>query len=177
MLLQMYGCGLSEINPQFQTSCTMSRRIQRRGPVYKHILIPTDGTALSRKAIKQGVRLARRLGAKVTVFIATPNFRFYTLDPMMSRDSPERYLSDCRKYAKRALDAAQKLAAAQHVRCRTQHVVADHPYKAIIGAAGRSRCDLIVMASHGRRGVSRFVLGSETNKVLSHSNIPVLVCR
>ena len=145
--------------------------------MYKHILIPTDGTALSHKAIKQGLKLAKSVGARVTGFIATPSFRFYTLDPMMSRDSPERYQRDSRKYAERVLGAVQKAAAAQRVRCRGEHVVADHAYKAIILAARRNRCDLIVMASHGRRGVSRFVLGSETTKVLTHTTIPVLVCR
>jgi nucleotide-binding universal stress UspA family protein len=145
--------------------------------VYKHILIPTDGSALSHKAFKQGLKLAKSLGASVTGLIATPSFRFYTLDPLMSRDSPERYERDSRKYAERSLGALQKAAKAMGVRCRVQHVVSDSPYEAIIQAAGRSRCDLIVMASHGRRGVSRFVLGSETNKVLTHTSKPVLVCR
>jgi nucleotide-binding universal stress UspA family protein len=145
--------------------------------VYKHILIPTDGTRLSQKAIKQGLKLAKSLRARVTGFIATPSFRFYTLDPMMSRDSPEQYKIDSRKYAERALSVVKKTAAAARVPCRTEHVVGDHAYKAIVRAAGRNRCDLIVMASHGRHGVSRFVLGSETNKVLTHTRIPVLVCR
>lgn len=146
-------------------------------PVYRHILIPTDGTRLSQKAIRQGLKLAKKLKARVTGFIATPSFRFYTLDPMMSRDTPERYRIDSRKFAERALNVVKHAAASEGVPCRTEHVIADNAYKAIINAAGRNHCDLIVMASHGRRGVSRFVLGSETNKVLAHSKMPVLVCR
>lgn len=176
MLLASAKVALSKIK-----IISIVRRIMTKrsggGPVYKHILIPTDGTRLSNKAIRQGMKLAKKLKARVTGFIATPSFRFYTLDPLMSRDSPERYRIDSRKYAERALNAVKHAAAAEGVPCRTEHVVEDNAYKAIVNAAGRNRCDLIVMASHGRRGVSRFVLGSETNKVLAHARMPVLVCR
>ncbi len=145
--------------------------------MFRHILIPTDGTRFSHRAIKQGVKLARKLGAQVTGLIATPTFRFYTLDPLMSRDSPDQYRRDSRKYAERALGLLKNAAQAEGVRCHTEHVVRDNVHEAIIQAARRNRCDLIVMASHGRRGVSGLLLGSETNKVLSHSKMPVLVCR
>ena len=145
--------------------------------MYRHILIPTDGTRFSQKAVRQGLKLARKLGARVTGLIATPSFRFFTLDPLMSRDSPEQYRRDSRKYAERALSFVKAAAKSEGVRCRTEHAVRDSVHQAIIEAVRRNRCDLIVMASHGRRGVSRFLLGSETSKVLSHSRIPVLVCR
>jgi nucleotide-binding universal stress UspA family protein len=145
--------------------------------MYKHILIPTDGSKFSQKAIKQGVALAQALGARVTGFIATPSFRYLTLDPLMAADSPDRYKRDSKKLAKKALDAVSKFASAADVACAREHVVDNRPFQAIIRAAKRNRCDLIFMASHGRMGVAGVLLGSETAKVLTHSKIPVLVCR
>jgi nucleotide-binding universal stress UspA family protein len=145
--------------------------------MYKRILIPTDGSKLSDKAIKEGVKLAKTLGARVTGFIATPRFRVVTVDPLMMTDTPQQYQRHSKKLAAKALDVVKRAAQSAGVRCDTTHVTADHPYDAIIRAARRNRCDLILMASHGRKGVSGFLLGSETMKVLTHSKIPVLVCR
>jgi nucleotide-binding universal stress UspA family protein len=128
--------------------------------MYKRILIPTDGSALSQKAVDEGVKFAQSVGAEVRAVIATPSF-----------------LRDTRKLAKKALDAVKKAASAAGVPCNSRHVVSDHPFEAIIKTAKRDRCDLIFMASHGRKGVSGLLLGSETAKVLTHSKIPVLVCR
>ena len=145
--------------------------------MYKRILIPTDGSSLSQKAAIQGVKLAQSLGAEVRAVMATPSFRIFTLDPRMTTDSSAEYTRDTKKLAKKALNAVKKLAAAAGVPCNTMHVVSDHPFDAIIKTAKRERCDLIFMASHGRKGVSGLLLGSETAKVLTHSKIPVLVCR
>ncbi len=145
--------------------------------MYKRILIPTDGSALSRKAVKEGVKLAKSVGAEVEAFTATPRFRVFTLDSTMATDAAAEYRRDSKKAAKKALDAVRKAAASAGVPCRTEHVVSDYPYEAIIQAAKRDRCDLIFMASHGRKGVAGVLLGSETAKVLTHSKTPVLVCR
>jgi len=145
--------------------------------VYKHILIPTDGSALSETAIRQGVALARSLNAKVTAITAFPNFRTFAVEPMMLTDTPEQYRRDCETLGAKYLDVAREAARLAGVQCQTIQVVSDHPYEAIIDAARAQGCDLILMASHGRKGVSALVLGSETTKVLTHSKTPVLVCR
>jgi nucleotide-binding universal stress UspA family protein len=132
--------------------------------MHQHILIPTDGSDLSHKAIDYGMALAKSVNAKVTVL--TVSIPFYTLavESGMITDTPEQY-------------GANEAALAAGVRCDTMHVEHGHPYLAIIDTAARKSCDLIVMASHGRRGISAIVLGSETVKVLTHSTIPVLVFR
>jgi nucleotide-binding universal stress UspA family protein len=145
--------------------------------MYKHILIPTDGTELSRMAVKQGMALAKSLGAKVTVLTTFPTFHFVAVDPVLITATPATFRKDCEAAAERYLSAAADAAAAAGVACEGVHLEHDHPYEAIIDTAGARGCDLIFMASHGRKGVAAFVLGSETTKVLTHSKIPVLVCR
>ena len=146
--------------------------------MYKHILIPVDGSNLSRKAIKQGVAFAKSVGARITLVTVTPTFHmFFAAEPPMVIDTKAEYEKDCRLRARKILDAAGKVAAAARVRYGAVHVVNDQPYKAIINTAQRKRCDLIFMASHGWKGLGALILGSETNKVLTHSKIPVLVCR
>ena len=127
--------------------------------MFKHILIPTDGSKLSVKAAKQAVKLAKSLRAKVTGFYAAPDYN-------------QTYYGD--GYI---LSAIEVEAEVEKVPCEVFHSISDSPYEAIIDAARKKKCDLIVMASHGRRGLSAVVLGSETQKVLVHSKIPVLVCR
>lgn len=144
--------------------------------MYKHVLIPTDGSALSEMAIRHGMTLARAVGAKVTVLTVSLPFRSFAVDPVMVTDTPPRYEEDCKGLAEKALGIARTEAGAG-VSCETLHVTQAQPYQAIIETAQKRACDLICMASHGRRGVSALVLGSETNKVLTHSKIPVLVCR
>jgi nucleotide-binding universal stress UspA family protein len=145
--------------------------------MYKHILIPTDGSPLSAKAIDQGIGLAKSLGAKVTGMTVSIPFHTFALDPLMVSDTAERYKEDCEDRAKKFLGVITAATMAAGVPGKVAHVVADHPYEAIIDAAKSNGCDLIVMASHGRKGASALVLGSETQKVLTHSTIPVLVCR
>src|SRR5712692_6060949 len=148
-----------------------------RDPMYKHILIPSDGSPLSEDDVRQGIALARSLGAKTTVITVSPFFHTFVLDPGMIIDTPQEYQRECEAFAAKILGIAEAVAKAAGVPFRGLHVIHDHPYAAIIEAAQKNQCDLIFMASHGRKGVSALILGSETTKVLTHSKIPVLVCR
>lgn len=142
-----------------------------------HILIPTDGSDLSNEAIQYGTGIAKALSAKVTgVTVSTP-FHVLTLEPGMITDTPESYKERMNAVSAKRLARVQEAAAAAGVACEVVHVEHEHPYQAIIDVGKTKGCDLIVMASHGRRGLSAMVLGSETVKVLTHSTIPVLVCR
>jgi nucleotide-binding universal stress UspA family protein len=145
--------------------------------MYKHILIPTDGSALSEEAIRQGVAFAKSINATVTAVTVSPSFHTMSMDTMMLSDTREQYQKDCDARAERYLAFAREIARASGVPCEAVHVVNDHPYEGIIEAARTKGCDLIFMASHGRKGVAALVLGSETTKVLTHSKIPTLVCR
>lgn len=145
--------------------------------MYKHILIPTDGSALSQEAVEHGVRLAKVIGAKVALLTVTEPFHIFSFEVDQLEDTRESYRKHSTENATRILSKAEAIAASAGVSYNKIHVEADQPYLAIIRAAEEHRCDLIVMASHGRRGVSALVLGSETVKVLTHSAIPVLVCR
>lgn len=145
--------------------------------MHTHILIPTDGSTLSQAAVEYGIALAKSVGAKVTVMTVSAPFHTLAVEPAMVTDTPERYAKQVAALATKYLDAAKEVASAASVSCETAHVEHDHPYLAIIETAAKKSCDLIVMASHGRRGLSAIVLGSETSKVLTHSNIPVLVVR
>jgi len=145
--------------------------------MYKHILIPTDGSALSEMAIRQGILFAKSMQARVTAMTVSIPFHAFALDPVMLSDTPGQYERDCEELAEKCLGVAKAEASVAGVSCETLHVQAPHPYEAIIDAARKGGCDLIFMASHGRKGVSALVLGSETTKVLTHSKIPVLVCR
>jgi nucleotide-binding universal stress UspA family protein len=145
--------------------------------MHRHIPIPTDGSALSQAAVEYGVALAKSVGAKVTVLTASTPFHTFAVDPVMVTDTPDQYAKRVAAYAKRQLGAAKEIALAASVSCETVHVEHEHPYLAIIETAAKKSCDLIVMASHGRRGISAVMLGSETSKVLTHSSIPVLVVR
>jgi nucleotide-binding universal stress UspA family protein len=145
--------------------------------MYTHILIPTDGSPLSVAAVKQGIALARSLNAKVTGLTVSAPFHTFALDPMMVSDTPETYKADCDARAEKLLGFVKTVAKAAGVRCAVEHVMTDHPYEAIIDTARDKGCDLIFMASHGRKGMSAVLLGSETVKVLTHSKTPVLVCR
>ena len=145
--------------------------------MYKHILIPTDGSDLSSMAVRQGVLLARSIDARVTIITVSPTFRMLSADPFMATATPETYRRESVAEAMRYLAAGAAAAKEGGVPCETVHVERDHPYEAIIDTAAERGCDLILMASHGRKGMAALVLGSETTKVLTHSKIPVLVCR
>jgi nucleotide-binding universal stress UspA family protein len=149
--------------------------------MYKHILVPTDGSALSLKAAKAAVDLAKVHKAKVTALhVMAPYVPPTAGDGIMyypETFSPEQYKKAVEKEAQKALRKVQAAAAAKKVACDTVAVTHDQPWETIIATAKKRKCDLIVMASHGRRGIAGLLLGSETTKVLTHSRIPVLVCR
>jgi len=145
--------------------------------MYKKILVPTDGSPLSAAAITHGIRLAKSTGAAVVGMTISVPFHTFALDPMMVSDTKESYKKDCEARATKDLGAITAAARAAGVPCEAMHVDAEHPYEGIIDTARSAGCDLIVMASHGRKGASALVLGSETAKVLTHCKIPVLVCR
>jgi nucleotide-binding universal stress UspA family protein len=145
--------------------------------MYTNILIPTDGSELAEKAVKHGIALAKRIGAKVTVLTVLQPFHTFTTDTQMIEDTPAQYKTPMQEHAEESLGAVAAAAQAAGVACETVQVEHKHPYQAIINIAGLNGCDLIVMASHGRRGISAIVLGSETVKVLTHCKIPVLVHR
>jgi nucleotide-binding universal stress UspA family protein len=148
--------------------------------MYKHILVSTDGSKLSLKAIRTAAVLASKLGARLTGVYVMPEYvpPIYGEAAMyIPEASPKRFKEAVEKDAKAALAVIAKEASAAGVRCTALKVTNSQPWSAIIGAARSKKCDLIVMASHGRRGLAGLLLGSETTKVLTHSKVPVLVCR
>src|SRR5215831_17220375 len=149
----------------------------RRPRLFKNILVATDGSDLAAKAVEQGILLAKAVGAKVTAVTVTEPFNVLSLSPSELGYTPIEYRKYAEAYADKLLGTVSATAKSSGVVCETLHVEHVLIYKAIIDAAEARRCDLIVMASHGRRGVSAVVLGSETVKVLTHSKIPVLVYR
>src|SRR6516164_2630211 len=145
--------------------------------MFKHLLLPTDGSRLSEAAIHAGVQFAKSIDAKVTAFYAMPKFHMLTYQTEMLTDTKEQFAKDCKAHADRFLAVVVQAAKAADVPCETALQSSDQPYEAIIATAQERGCDLIMMASHGRRGAQAFILGSETQKVLTHSKIPVLVFR
>lgn len=145
--------------------------------MFKHILLPTDGSKLSEKSIKQGIRMAKALKASVTALHVSPRFHTYSYQMGLMDVTLAEYEKAFEASARNYLDFAKKAATRAGVECNVMHVTSDQPFKEIIWAARRKKCDLILMASHGRRGVGGFLLGSEVQKVLTHSTIPVLVYR
>jgi nucleotide-binding universal stress UspA family protein len=145
--------------------------------MFKHILIPTDGSDLSRKAVLYGVQLAKSSKARVTALTVTDPYRVATMDAVLIPVDEGEYEEQSQRLADRALEQVKMAADAAGVACETIRELHDQPYRAIIDSAHALNCDVIVMASHGRRGLSALLLGSETVKVLTHSTIPVLVYR
>lgn len=145
--------------------------------MFKHILIPTDGSDLARKALLYGVQLAKESHAKVTALTIRPPYVIASMDMIGAIGSQDVFEAETLRYADYALTQAKMAGEAAGVAVDTVQEVGDQPYRAIIECAKANRCDLIVMASHGRRGISALILGSETSKVLTHSSIPVLVYR
>jgi len=145
--------------------------------MYKHILLPTDGSELSERAVREGIRFAKFIGARLTALHTTPQFYPTQLPAHTIVERAREHEERSKEHAKRALDAVEQAAREAGVACTALHRVSDSPWDEIIKVATERSCDLVFMASHGRRGVSALLLGSETNKVLTHSKIPVLVCR
>jgi nucleotide-binding universal stress UspA family protein len=147
--------------------------------MFKHILVPTDGSQLSSDSAQRAVVFAKEAGARITFFFAKPDYpvAFYGEGALIDPTTPERFAEMADRQAKDILAQCQALATQAGVPCGVLANVSDVPYQAIIDAASTAGCDLIFMASHGRRGFSGLLLGSETQKVLTHSTIPVLVYR
>jgi nucleotide-binding universal stress UspA family protein len=149
--------------------------------MYKHILVSTDGSPLSDKAAEAAIKLAKLAGARITVFHAVepyPLHGAYAAEASgVPELQPELFAQRSVEYAKRVLGAVASAASAANVQCTTDYTTSRSPFQAIVDKASKEGCDLIVMASHGRRGLEGLLLGSETQKVLTHSSIPVLVYR
>ena len=147
--------------------------------MYKHILIATDGSEPAQTPVAQGLGLAKELGAKVSVVTIT--------EPYWGPETPEEmaiafptidiYEKDAAISAAKCLSAVDSAALKLGVSCDTKHLSDRYPAEAIIDYAKDKNCDLIVMASHGRRGIRRLLLGSQALDVLTHSSVSVLICR
>ena len=142
--------------------------------MYRHILIPTDGSKLAEHGVAHGLALANSVGAKVSVIFVVEPFSEMT----------GRFLEAVAKYAElrkeqavTTLDHAANEAKKKGISCETIQVINAQPHQAIIAAAEEKGCDLIVMSTHGRSGLSMLLIGSVTNKVLTHAKTPVLVCQ
>jgi nucleotide-binding universal stress UspA family protein len=141
--------------------------------MYRHILIPTEGSELAERGVAHGLALAKSLGARVSVIFVLEAF-----SEMTGRflEAVATYAELRKEQVKSVLDRAANAAAKAGISCETIQAEGGQPHQAIIAAAENGGCDLIVMSSHGRSGVSVLLIGSVTNKVLAHAKIPVLVC-
>ena len=147
-------------------------------PMFKHLLISTDGSSLGNKAAKAGIELAQALGAKVTAYYAIEQLQIYDEGYMMDQQMIDRLEESARAAGQKRVDAIGKMAKAAGVPfVSVMMTQASTAYEGIIDAAKKRKCDVIFMASHGRRGLSRLMMGSLTQKVLAYSRIPVVVYR
>jgi len=145
--------------------------------MFKHILLPTDGSELSLRAVDTGIGLAASLGARVHAFHVIVPFPATVYFSEFAVANESSYTHEAMANAERYLAEVRRRAQAAGLACEGSHEVDAHPYSAIVGAARKQQCDLIVMASHGWRGFDRLLLGSETHKVILNGDVPVLVCR
>ena len=145
--------------------------------MFGHLLIATDGSALSESAGRRSITLAKTLGAKATAMTASIPYGKFTAEYVMVSDTEDAYNRECRSRAEGYLAVIKKAANAAGVACDEVHTFNDHAHEAIIEIAHQRGCDLICMASHGRSGLPALIVGSVTSKVLAQSRIPVLVWR
>ena len=144
--------------------------------MYRHILLPTDGSELSKAAMKHGIALAKAIGARVTALVVSTPLNSLVVDPSIISGALDQYKALVAEQTAKYLDNISSIAREAGVDCGTLCVEHDKPYEAIVDTAKQQGCDLVVMASHGLRGVSA-ILGSETLKVLTHTSVPILVYR
>ena len=144
--------------------------------MYQRILVPTDGSELSLKAAETAVELAQRLGSQLFAVSVKEPFPYSAIAEIQPI-APDVFYEAQEKLAIARVSAVEKQAEAAGVKCRGYTLESVHPWEAILQAAKAHECDLIVMASHGRKGVAALLLGSETHRVLSHGSLPVLVVR
>jgi len=147
--------------------------------MYKHLLIPTDGSELSSRSVTSGIEFAHILGAEVTFLYVQPEFPLPIAGEgaMLAPESREEFTQGTREQADRILKDALAAAERAGVKANSLTESSDVPYQVIINAASSQNCDLVFMASHGRKGLAGLLLGSETHKVLTHCKVPVLVYR
>ena len=145
--------------------------------MFKHILLPTDGSDLSTRAVKLGIELAQACHARVYALHVVSPYHTVSYMAEMLAATEATYMQEATARAERYLAQVQHAAKVANVEYDGSHVLNDHPHEAIIETVDKQHCDLVVMASHGRRGLKRVLLGSETQHVLTHSSIPVLVLR
>ena len=145
--------------------------------MFKNILLPTDGSNLSQVTIQKAVQLAKSLKAEITGISVVPEQKYYLYQTGINVQEKEETAKQHKRQAERNLAVIERAARGVGVPCETLCEIGDHPYETIIKVAEKRGCDLIMMASHGRRGLKGLLLGSETQKVLTHSRIPVLVHR
>lgn len=147
--------------------------------MFKHLLVSTDGSVLSDSTVARAVSFAKEAGARVTFFYAQPDFPMpiYGEGALIDPTTPEQFAQAAAEEAAAILAKAKAAADNAGVVADTDTLINEVPYEAIIDAANRHACDLIFMASHGRRGIAGLLLGSEATKVLTHSKIPVLIYR
>lgn len=148
--------------------------------MYKHILIATDGSELADKGVEHGFALARALGARVTVLTVTEPLPWRARQAALNagvEDPAGRYDQSISEEMKKRFSAISRQAEEKGIGVELAHEIDDHPAETIVRLADREKCDLIVMSSHGRRGVRRFILGSQTAEVVTTTTVPVLVIR
>jgi nucleotide-binding universal stress UspA family protein len=145
--------------------------------MFQQILLPTDGSDLSERAVLAGISFAKEIGAQVVGLTVRPEFHAFTYKAEMLEDTEPEFEAATAKQAEKYLKFITDAAGSAGVPCTAIQTVSDDPYEAILQTAKERKCDLIIMASHGRRGLKGVLLGSETQKVLVHSDIPVLVYR
>lgn len=145
--------------------------------MFQHILVPTDGSELSSRALDAAIELAAKLGARIHAFHVIAPFPASTYFAEFVLANEPKYTQEATANAERYLADARQRAATAGVHCDSSFEVDTRPYSAIVGATRKQQCDLIVMASHGWRGFDRLLLGSETHKVILNGDVPVLVCR
>jgi nucleotide-binding universal stress UspA family protein len=156
-------------------------RVERlRSPLehamFNRILVPTDGSDITHKAVATAIKLAKSVNARLYTLSVKEPFPYSAISEMQPTP-PQEFFDAQERIAAARVKEVRDIAEASGLQCDAQTVEALHPWEAVIDHAKRNECDLIVMASHGRRGVTALLLGSETQKVLTHTNIPVLVVR
>lgn len=145
--------------------------------MYKHLLVAIDGSELAQNAMRQGIALAKALDANVTIVTVTEPWHAYTAGDGTVIFPIEEYETSITQWARETLARAAQEARDAGLTCETIHMKDAYPGDGIVGTAEQQQCDLIVMGSHGRRGLTRLLLGSQANHVVTHSTRPVLVCR
>ncbi|MDB5935053.1 MAG: sulfate transporter [Massilia sp.] len=145
--------------------------------MFKRILVPTDGSEHSQRAVLGAVTFAKEIGAEVLGLTVIPKFHTLTFKAEMVEDTSAEFAIETQQRANTYLEFVRGAAREAGVACSCEQAVSDDPWKVIVATAADRQCDLIAMGSHGRRGVGAVLLGSETHKVLVHSSIPVLVYR